>query len=236
MIETIYIYAAILLFAVIKDYIPGPDSEFDEWQDNFIEVLNALVADGKLLAADIATLIPLQADWVAKYAVGGKEANPRSSDRIAKTDSRKLYVKEIRKVVKDKINTKSTITNEDRTALGITVYDTVKTRVPVPAMAPAGKVEKINPGEHIIRNTNPDTPASRAKPKGVSGARVFRFIGTAAPASPTDYVYIGIAKRVKFKSTFNATDAGKKAFYILQYENTRGETGPLGSMFSETIA
>ncbi|HLG35414.1 MAG TPA: hypothetical protein VI757_11085, partial [Bacteroidia bacterium] len=173
---TILILAPIILLAL--SYIPDTEENFNDWQDNFMEVLNLNLVAWGIEPVDIDPLTVLQTIWVEKYDKGKPEANPRSSDRIAKNDARKAFDKALRKFVKKFINENAAVSNDQRRELKVTVYDDTRTRVPVPTVQPAGSIRKINPHEHVVQIKNPDTPNSNAKPVGVRATRVFRFVGT----------------------------------------------------------
>ena len=231
--ETTIIMATIFLLAV--SFIPNADARFDEWQRNFMTYLRSHAAAWGIDPLEVSALETLQTDWDTKYAAGGDEADPKPSQRLAKNTSRKNYAKALRKFIKDRINPNAAVTTDDRSALGITVYDNTRTRVTIPTVQPAGTISKIKPHEHILSITNPETPTSRAKPKGVHATRVFRFVGATAPNDVHQYRLIGTATRHIFTSEFEIEDEGKKAFYIFQYENTRGETGPLSDRKSTRL-
>jgi len=234
--EYLFILLPIILLAATLDYIPATEEDFNDWQDNFMEVLTANLAAWGIAAAEKAPLDLLQTDWIAKYDAGKPEANPRSSDRIAKNDARRAFVRAIRIFVKKFINENAAVTNDQRRELGVTVYDTTRTRVAVPTIQPAARIDRINPHEHLLRINDPTNPATNAKPKGVRATRVFRFVGDTPPASVSQYQLVGTATRHLFRSEFESAEAGKKAFYVFQYENTRGETGPLSEPISGNIA
>lgn len=219
-----------------KDYIPSNEEDFNEWQDNFMSVLATLLAALGIPAGDFATVQGFQTSWVSRYAVGREEADPTSAQRQAKRDARKAYVPVIRQMVKQYIQFNPATTNDMRISLGITVADTVKTPAAVPDRAPKINIDKIAHSLHKLRMTDPDNPDTKKKPQGVRAMRVFRFIGTSAPTGINQYSLIGNPSRFLFNSSFDEADAGKKAWYIAQYENTRGETGPLSDAVSAVIA
>lgn len=233
MIETI-ILTTIILMAI--SFIPATEENFNDWQGNFITVLTANAAAWGILLPDLNAIKAFQTDWIPKYAAGKPEANPRSSDRIAKNTSRKAYSSAIRKFVKKFLNENAGVSNDQRGELGLTIYDTTRTRVPVPTVQPAGRIDKILPREQVLRINDPTNPTSNARPKGVRATRVFAFVGDAAPSNNSQYRLLGTATRHLFRAHFETGDVGKKVFYVLQYENTRGETGPLSDPISGNIA
>jgi len=220
-----------------KDWIPRNEEDFNDFQDEF-EAL--LVTDGPgwgVPAGRITDVSNAKADWTPKYAAGRDESDPTSAQRQAKNDSRKAYVTLIRSVVNQHLRNNPALTNDDRVALGITVPDTTRSRVPVPNHAPKENIDKIDHLLHKIRITDPDNPATRKKPKGVARINVYRYIGE-QNATPrlSDYQLIGSSTKFLFTSGFADTDVGKKAWYIVQYENTRGERGPVSDSINASIA
>ena len=219
------------------DYIPRTEEDFNDFQAEF-EAL--LVTDGPgwgVPAGRITDVTNARADWEPKYAAGRDESDPTSAQRQAKNDSRKAYVKLIRSVVNQYLNNNPAVTNDDRVALGLTVSDTTRTRVPVPNRAPKETIDKIDHLFHKLRITDPENPTSRKKPEGVARINVYRYIGdqSATPRLP-DFQLIASSTKFLYTSSFEDTDVGKKAWYIVQYENTRGERGPLSASISATIA
>ncbi|MEI6853626.1 MAG: hypothetical protein WCL06_12315 [Bacteroidota bacterium] len=83
------------------------------------------------------------------------------------------------------------------------------------------------PNQQLFAVRDPDAPDSRALPKGMRCARVFRFIGKDAPTSPTQYVGVGNAKRGLFLSKFDNLNLDSKeklfSYHYACYETTRGE-------------
>jgi hypothetical protein len=97
------------------------------------------------------------------------------------------------------------------------------TQIPVLSM-------KLNSeGEHILNAINPDTPKSKAKPKGIKFLKVYRYIGTKPPIAISQYQFVANAKRGIAKSEFAniGLDANTKlwAWYIGRYESNKGVLG-----------
>jgi hypothetical protein len=84
-------------------------------------------------------------------------------------------------------------------------------------------------GMHLLSVVNSASPSSKALPKGIKFAKVFVYIGTEPPANLKQYYVIGNARRGMFLNKLNDIEPveGKDlyAWYIVRYENTRGELG-----------
>ena len=220
-----------------RDYIPSAEEDFNEFQAEFEELL---VSDGPgwgVPPGKITDVSNARLDWEPKYAAGKDEADPKSSQRQTKNDARKAYTALIRSVVNQYLRNNPAVENDDRVALGLNVPDTTRTRKPVPDHAPKQTVDKIDHLLHKLRITDPANPSSRKKPEGVARINVYRFIGEQS-ATPVlaEYTFVGASTKFLYKSSFEDTQIGKKAWYISQYENTRGERGPVSVPVSATIA
>jgi hypothetical protein len=96
-------------------------------------------------------------------------------------------------------------------------------------------VKNISHSQHQLTVTNPDTPRSKSLPEGIKFAKVYRFIGAAAPADIKQYEFIGNAKRGLIISDFSEGEQGK-AFYLARYESSSGELGSPSEVVSAVIA
>jgi hypothetical protein len=101
---------------------------------------------------------------------------------------------------------------------------------PLPGtLIPVITVRDNTEGEHKLAVRNREKPKSRAIPKGMKFCKVYRYIGTAAPTSISQYQFIVNAKRGLAISNFAdiGLDANTKlwAWYIARYESTKGVLG-----------
>lgn len=218
------------------DYIPSTEEDFNDWQDNWIPKMIAKAVAWGIPAGIQTENTDAQTDWVPKYAAGKDEADPTSAQRKAKNNSRKAYIKVIRKTVKQYIANNSLVSDADKVSLRLTVPDGIRTRVPVPDHAPKGSVKKIDHLFQELTIVDPEKPTTKAKPVGVARINVYRYIGTTAPVNFSQYSSVGSTTKAKFVSRFEDEDIGKKAWHIFEYENTRSERGPKSDAVSAAIA
>ena len=70
------------------NYIPAPDADFDNWQDNFVTYANAhLVALG-LVAGDMTPVVTAQNSWKVVYPAHLTAVLAASSAKVVKDASR----------------------------------------------------------------------------------------------------------------------------------------------------
>jgi hypothetical protein len=115
------------------------------------------------------------------------------------------------------------LTPSQKFDLGISPRDTPHTPIPVPATAPVLKVRKRS-GTMIQVQLSEDGSLRRGRPRGVDGARVYSFIGTAPPTDNDAWVLEGQSTRTLVDLTFAADTApGTSIFLTACWYNPRGE-------------
>lgn len=232
--------AAIILMSVPgNDYIPDGEKKFDNFQKKFIEEIIANQGPWALPAGEVTALTNEQTnEWNPKYAAGKDEADPRPSQRKAKTDAKKDYEKKLRKFIQKNIRRNDLIKNADLVRMNIPPIDTTDTPAGDVTEIPGGHIEIFKHLEHIVRIENTKDPDTSRFPKGVKHTRVYRFItepNAEPPVQLRQWELIANATHFKVVSKFELIEKGKEAHYILQYENTVGKTGTPCERFSGII-
>jgi len=221
------------------DYLPSADSDFDIFQRQFITFVQPNIGPAGIWdipGTAFDPLLILQTTWDTKWAVAQDKESRTSADVEGKDNARVAYETALRAFVKEWITPNNKITNQERKDMNVTVPDTQRTRVPVPANAPGVSVKELKHLQHILRIIDPTEPGSRAKPEGVRSAQVYIYFGDNDPGDNNLYTFYGNANRFKFAVDFVAADRGKLVWYIARWENTRGEIGPWSNPTSATVA
>ncbi len=218
----------------MPDYIPGSDTDFNVWQQNFMSVLTPNLAAYGLIVADLAPLTTKQPIWTTALSQNVTAQAAANAATQAKDVARESYEASIRVLVA-KIQANPAVTAASKAAAGITVPGTHATPSGPPTSAPVGVVETLNRLEHTIRFSDSATPTSRAKPPGVRGCQVWMKVGTTPPVSESDLHFLATDTRTPYVAQFEPADAGKTAYYWLRWENNKGETGPWSAPLSATI-
>jgi hypothetical protein len=82
---------------------------------------------------------------------------------------------------------------------------------------------------HLLTIINPDTPESKAPPKGFNSILIFCYIGFEPPAGLSDYRQAGKTNRGLFVKSFSGFEpeinAPHFAWYIARYESRKGMLG-----------
>jgi hypothetical protein len=216
------------------DLIPHAEDKFHTFQANLLDYVNTNQAALGLSAADVAPLTAAQAAWNTALTGQKKAKSDFHSATQTKDSAGEAYVKAIRGLVK-MLDAKPSFTPAHRTAMGLPALDTLRTPVPAPTTRPVGRIESAAPHSLVLHFVDETTPTRRAKPDGVQGCQVWSFVGDAAPADPSAYHFLALDTRTPYTDEHPAADAGKTAFYLLRWQNDKGETGPWGAVVSAKV-
>lgn len=123
------------------------------------------------------------------------------------------------------------MTDEKRTALGLPIYDAVKTKAPAPTETPFVTIDTATNLRHEIDFADED---GKGKPEGAREVEIHQKIGGDATGNVADYQYKGRDTEPPYTIEFTAADSGKQAHYMFCWLNASGERGPW-KMESATI-
>jgi len=217
-----------------NDYIPKGDADFNTWQANFINNLNANKADFGLTNADITAITATQAGWTTAYDgyIAAKAAADGSTQ--AKREARDAFESALRSMAK-RVQSSSGTTDRHRAELGLKVQQGTRTSAGVPETRPVVQVDTGQRLRHTISFSDESTPNSRAKPAGVMGCEIWSKIGDPSPTDPSQLHFLGLDTSTPYMVQFGGEDAGKIAYYMLRWVNSKGEQGPWSQTASATI-
>ena len=216
-------------------YIPDADSEFNDWAKVYAEYININHLALGLTVAQNTDLQALFTTWETDYDAHVAEQATASSLVEKKDDSRKFLEEKVRELT-NLMQASTTVTDEQKAALQITIRKTTKTPVAVPTTRPVGIVDNSNRLEHSIKFFDEETPNSIKKPDGVRGCEVWHKIDGPPPADASELTYVATDTRTPYIVHYDGSDAGKMAHYWLRWINKRDETGPWSETVSVTIS
>ncbi|MCH8852331.1 MAG: hypothetical protein IID41_06710 [Planctomycetes bacterium] len=220
----------------MADYIPGPDAEFDGWQENWVTyaVANA-VALGLDPLADIPAIQAAKIAWDTDYDGNLTAQAAAQAARAAKDTERDTYVTLLRSF-SQQIQNRSGTTDEQRGGLGITIPDTTPTPVPAPTTAPVLNIVTDERLRHVVEaSKTPEEGGGLGKPSGVRGVQLWRKIGEPAPANETELAFASEFTRTRMTLDYQMTQGGQTVYYQARWVSTRGDTGPWGELVSATV-
>jgi hypothetical protein len=220
----------------VPDYIPSPDADFANWQDNFVSYANAHLAGLGIIAGDMTPVTAAQTVWKAAYAAHLAAIVTASSAKAAKDDSRSGYEGAIRPLVR-RLQASAAVDDGEKAALGITVPGANPNPDGPPTGRPIVKVE-CERLRHTLKWADVNSPTSRAKPPGVLGAEIkmsLTPIGAATPTDPAAFTFLSLDTATPYINEFAGADGGKNAHYIARWVNLAQEHGPWSETVSVTV-
>lgn len=151
----------------------------------------------------------------------------------AKTDGRAAVLAEYRRQ-RNLLYADTSLSDSALASAGLPPRDATRTASPAPTTAPIGWID-YSKLKHTIHFRDSATPDKRAKPAGMLGCEIWRYIGETAPASENDFDYVATDTDSPYVSFFQMADAGKKCFYLLRWISKNGERGEWSEIIEATI-
>lgn len=220
------------------DYIPDPDSEFDEFQKNFMTKLLAGASSWNIPSGRVDALVILQTRWNTDFARGGKEADRRHSDTVAKQGTRKLYEKEIRNVTQEFIAKNSLVNDEQRAALGVTVPDTELTDRPAIESRPTVKPE-MKGGARLQMEFRVEDDSDRPSMHQHADVVELKWqVGGTEPTSPAQCPNTDSFSKAKESMQLDVADAGQFFYGFARWKNNsdNSKSGPFSLLIKIIIS
>ncbi len=211
-----------------KDYIPGPDGDFNSWQEIFV---NYVVANSMALGISMSEkteLLDSKMGWETNYLTHMNSQNKAKGDTELKDDFRDTHESTIRKFTK-KIQARPETTDAQREACGITVPDTTLTPLsenivltePPPVIKPTCTAPK-----QVIIKWYPDQTVtdSEAKPQGLDGVAIWYAEG-GIPSEESGWRFLALDTNTPYVHNVG-NDASVTIAYKAQWFDRRKRMGP----------
>ncbi len=220
----------------MKDYLNMDDEGLAAFAATFTDGVGEMAAMMNLPAARAVELSETAAEFKETLLEIGMARAHQKSLTNKKNDVRKKLKQQIRSLATtarahDKVN------EPELARLGLKVYDRIKTATAAPENEPHIIIAIEPHRRHLIKIFDFADSTSRAKPKGVSGAEIWVYVGAEDDQfDEKNMRYLGMATRGSLTHTHDAEDVGKQAFYLARWVNKRGMCGGWSNQASATIA
>jgi hypothetical protein len=217
-----------------KDYIPGADDAFDMLQTNIMNTVSTKVIPWQIQQSLISDLSVLATRWTTAYTAYRNTALRTPAVTQEKNDARKAYVSALRNFIQGQLMRNVKVTDADRRAMGLPVYDRTPTTPGVPTSRPETEVDFSQMAQHVI-HVRDDETKSTAKPEHVAGFELWRKIGGDTTPSFEEMQLVEQVPRSPHALTYTYADRGKNVWYLTRWVNTRGEKGPWSEYVSAIV-
>lgn len=214
--------------------IPSNDSEFHTFQTQFVTTASSNPAKYGMTADDITELKAAQAAWNAGYSTHQQAQEGAHTATQQKESVKSSFIGVIRAKAK-KANSTPGVDNAARVSLGLHPYEDTHSPIGAPTTRPLGRIEPSGSCTLIVHFNDETTPHRDAKPHGVQGCQIFLHVGDPAPADPSGYTSLAFDTRTPYTDIHPAADAGKTAYYLLRWQNAKGDVGPWSVVISAKI-
>ena len=217
-----------------KDYIPASDPKFIEFGENLFDKAGLHHEDWGVPSAE-QVIGGALIEFKDKYAKA-IQPNRGKIDVSEKNAARKVAEKAIRSYVQGFLAKNPLITDTEREMLKINVYDTTPTTISAPLGQANAKVDYLGQLQLQLRIFHVEnTPID---PKANYGFRIYFGIyadSDTPPANGMELRESRFTRQKKMLFTFLPTDAKKTVYFSIRYENSKGEAGTWGPLFSAVI-
>jgi hypothetical protein len=220
------------LFNQMSDYLPRRDSELVTWGTNFTEQINLHLTEWSIPSDEYYALNTALQNFVHLHMQVDSPAKTHTHV-IEKDAARKEFERLVRGLVDFRLKN-PIITDAQRSDWGIPIHKTKHTPIPVPTTYPEVEIDTSvirQIGIHFrdYRSEN------KAKPFGVHGAEIRWDKLENPPANVEDLKHSSFDTKTPLILTFEESDRGKRVYFCLRWENTKGEKGPWGEIVSAII-
>jgi hypothetical protein len=210
----------------MPDFLPARDAELVTWSTNFNTRVTAAPTTYGLTAAQATAYDALHDAFVAAYNAASSDAGNSTSAIITKDDARAALKANARMLARI-VQATPTVTNTQKSDLGLTVRDADPSPIPPPDAAPGLDVVSVSGNTVRIRLHDTANPTRRGRPDGVAGAAVFSYVGAAAPSDPGAWKFEGNTVKTTVDVVFpGATAPGAKVWFTAFWFNPRAQSGP----------
>ena len=206
-------------------YIPPKNSLFTVWADNFRDYIDINFAALFLGAPDVVAVDTAVNDWDAAYAL---IANPATKTKVtvSAAATQRATSEAICRLYASQINANPSVTNGQRSALGITVRDTSKTPILPPISYPVLSLNAALPGSHQLAYADSLAVVGKAKAFGGRFVEIRVQVGGTIPTDEDKVPTVAMATKSPLLIAYTIPDAGKPAYYFARYVSPRGAPGP----------
>lgn len=218
----------------MPDFIPGAEGSFHDWEKKLIAYATSRYKAWGVPDDRWTHLLALQAAYHARHDAAENSPGARAEIKM-RQEARKDYEAGLRPLIKAYITYNPDVSDEDRIYMGLPVHDTKPTRVKVPGDYPDHELDLNAIRCLILYFFAKGMKRSSAKPHGIHGAELRWAILDHTPVSDNELIHSSFATHAPFVLEFNEQDRGKRIYFCLAWENTRGEKGPKSEIFDAII-
>jgi hypothetical protein len=215
-------------------YFPSKDADVIPWAKNFVTVLAANTARWGIAADMVTSLCAMSAASAEAYTRRFLPDSGKGSVE-QKVLARSALKTGVQNMVNGHINHNPAVTPDDRVALGLYVYGSGRSPVPVPVttvvLRPApGLVRQL-----VVHFTDSATPEKRAKPYEALTMELMCAVLPSPPAGIQDLARSVSVTKSPLTLTFREEDRGRTVYMAGHWKGHRQQDGPWSAIISAIV-
>ena len=206
--------------------IPTKDSLLAGWSSNADEKLTASAVTYGCTPAQATQYNTLHVAWMAAYdAVVAAKANGSQTKQLTQAkDTAKANLLQFAREIYAFVQASLTVTDENKTALGVLVRDKVPSPKPMLTYAPTMEVVSVF-GRQVRLSITDGSDTRRQRPFNANGVTLYSFVGENAPSGADGWVPEGVVSKNQVIVEVPNVAPGTKVWFTCAYYNARG-AGP----------
>lgn len=213
--------------------VPTLDAPLAQWSTNFNSLGVAAPADFSLTAAQMTLYTTRHTAFMSAYDASKAEGARSKALTVAKNDAKAellSYARELYGFIQSSLS----VTNENKTLIGVTVRDRIPSPVTAPGVAPILLVLTVIGRIVRLQLRDAQNQSGRARPANARGALILTYVGETPPASSSGgWTIQGETGKTTALVEFPATVApGQKCWATAMWVGTRGDFSPACSPIS----
>lgn len=216
------------------DYIPKADGDFALWMNNYISILTNNLTAFETTQDKVNELSQALAQFEADLL---EQSTTDAAARAAtqkKKDSR-ASIESLARNLSQVFQKNTNISDSLKVSLGLNVGVNAVPTQSLLSLRPLVSVDTSQRLQHTLSWVDESTPTTRLKPRGVLGAEVWVKVGGEPPKTELDCRFLALDTATPYVAVFSGEDAGKTAYYMLRWVNSKGEKGAWSTIISATI-
>jgi hypothetical protein len=217
------------------DFVPTKDAALLAFALNMSTLITASPATYGL---DTTYAVALASDYSTFNAAMALTNNPATKTKVtvASKDAAKASLKGFIRTCAAVTQTDPSVTNANKTALGLTIKNTSPAPVPAPSTYPILSVAGSGSLAQTVKFADSGTPSSKRKPTGATGLVLFCSTSAVPITDPTQLAFRVVGTKNPTPVSFVASDASKVAYYAGRWITRKGLLGPWSSIYTLGVA
>ena len=210
--------------------IPTLPSDFNDYQDNVVPVMNAKANEYVILPKALSDLAPMKIKWDELVAACISENTKGLGATANRNAYQPIYSSAIENIIILYLLNNTSVIPSDKLTFHIKEEIVSRFSTPAPTSTVMGKVIYKESLAHYFKLI--DTESNKAKRPDETAFTELRYcVGLVPPYSVHDCNESEFINNANRKVQFTAADEGKFAYYFGRYVNKNGKKGPWSLMF-----